>query len=75
MRSILNSSVLVAAERKKLTSPEVIRNVREAAGGVTIVLSSLSVAELAHAPHLADLIIGARQQAAEERNLDSFSPR
>jgi hypothetical protein len=29
---VLDSSVLVAAERKKLTTPEVIRKVREAAG-------------------------------------------
>ena len=50
----LDSSVLVAAERKKLTTPEVIRKVREAAGDVTIVISSLTVAELAHGIYRAD---------------------
>lgn len=45
---VLDSSVLVAAERKKLTTPQIIRKVREAAGDVTIVISSLTVAELAH---------------------------
>ena len=51
---VLDSSVLVAAERKKLTTPEVIRKVREAAGDVTIVISSLTVAELAHGIYRAD---------------------
>jgi predicted nucleic acid-binding protein len=45
---VLDSSVLVAAERKKLTTPDVIRKVRESAGDVTIVICSLTVAELAH---------------------------
>jgi predicted nucleic acid-binding protein len=45
---VLDSSVLVAAERKKLTTSEVIRKVREAVGDVTIVICSLTVAELAH---------------------------
>jgi tRNA(fMet)-specific endonuclease VapC len=51
---VLDSSVLVAAERKKLTTPEVIRKVREAAGDVTIVICSLTVAELAHGIYRAD---------------------
>jgi predicted nucleic acid-binding protein len=51
---VLDSSVLVAAERQKLTTPEVIRNVREATGDVTIVISSLTVAELAHGIYRAD---------------------
>ncbi len=51
---MLDSSVLVAAERKKLTTPEVIRKVREAAGDVTIVICSLTVAELAHGIYRAD---------------------
>jgi tRNA(fMet)-specific endonuclease VapC len=45
---VLDSSVLVAAERGKLTTPETIRNVRETAGEATIVICSLTVAELAH---------------------------
>lgn len=51
---MLDSRVLVAAERKKLITPEVIRKVREAAGDVTIVISSLTVAELAHGIYRAD---------------------
>ena len=45
---VLDSSVLVAAERKNLTTPEAIREVREAAGDVSIVICSMTVAELAH---------------------------
>jgi tRNA(fMet)-specific endonuclease VapC len=47
---VLDSSVLVAAERAKLTTPEVIRNIRASAdvGDVPIVISALTVAELAH---------------------------
>ncbi len=51
---VLDSSVLVAAERKKLTTPEAIRKVREAAGDVTIVICPLTVAELAHGIYRAD---------------------
>jgi len=51
---VLDSSVLVAAERRKLSTPEVIRKVREAAGDVTIVISSLTVAELAHGIYRAE---------------------
>jgi predicted nucleic acid-binding protein len=51
---VLDSSVLIAAERKRLTTPQVIRKVREAAGEVTIVISSLTVVELAHGIYRAD---------------------
>lgn len=45
---VLDSSVLVAAERNRLNTPEAIRKVREVTGDLTIVISSLTVAELAH---------------------------
>ena len=45
---VLDSSVLVAAERKNLTTPEAIREVREAAGDVSIVICSMTVAEPRH---------------------------
>ena len=47
---VLDSSVLVAAERAKLTTPEVMRNLRAAAdiGDPPIVISAMTVAELAH---------------------------
>ena len=51
---VLDSSVLIAAERKKLTTPEAIRKVREAAGEAAIVICSLTVAELAHGIYRAD---------------------
>jgi predicted nucleic acid-binding protein len=51
---VLDSSVLIAAERKKLTTPEAIRKVREATGDVTVVICSLTVAELAHGLYRAD---------------------
>jgi len=47
---VLDSSVLVAAERAKLTTPEVLRNIRATAevGDAPIVISVMTVAELAH---------------------------
>jgi len=51
---VLDSSVLVAAERQKLTTPQAIRKVRETAGDVTIVICPLTVAELAHGIYRAD---------------------
>jgi len=51
---VLDSSVLVAAERNKLTTPEAIRKVREAVGDITIVICSLTVAELAHGIYRAE---------------------
>jgi len=45
---VLDSSVLVAAERSKLTTPEAIKRIRKTAGDVPIVICSLTVAELAH---------------------------
>ena len=51
---VLDSSVLVAAERKKLTTSEAIKKVREAAGEVSIVICSMTVAELGHGIYRAD---------------------
>ena len=45
---VVDSSVLVGAERAKLTTPEVIKNIRASVGEVPIVISALTVAELAH---------------------------
>ncbi len=46
---VLDSSVLVAAERAKLTTPEVLRNIRASADiDAPIVISAMTVAELAH---------------------------
>ena len=51
---VLDSSVLVAAERAKLTTPETLKRVRAAAPDVPIVISALSLAELAHGIYRAD---------------------
>ena len=53
---VLDSSVLVAAERAKLTTPEVLRNIRASAdiGDAPIVISAMTVAELAHGIYRAD---------------------
>ncbi|HEV2278291.1 MAG TPA: PIN domain-containing protein [Acidobacteriaceae bacterium] len=51
---VLDSSVLVAAERAQITTPEAIRKVRAAVGDVDIVISALTVAELAHGIYRAD---------------------
>ena len=51
---VLDSSVLVAAERSKRTTPETIRTIRETVGEVPIVICSLTVAELAHGIYRAD---------------------
>jgi tRNA(fMet)-specific endonuclease VapC len=45
---VVDSSVLVSAERGKLTTPEVIRNLQQATGDVPIVICALTVAELGH---------------------------
>jgi predicted nucleic acid-binding protein len=45
---VLNSTILVAAERAKLTTPDVIKNIRASAGDVPSVICALTVAELAH---------------------------
>lgn len=52
---VVDSSVLVTAERGNLTTPEVIRLLREAGGDVPIIISALTVAELGHGVyHAAD---------------------
>ena len=45
---VLDSSALITAERRKLTTSEAIKKIREAAGDVPIVISSMTVAELGH---------------------------
>jgi predicted nucleic acid-binding protein len=45
---VVDSSVLVAAERGRLTTPDVIRSLRRSAGDVPMVISALTIAELSH---------------------------
>jgi predicted nucleic acid-binding protein len=51
---VLDSSVLVAAERKNHTTPEVIRSIRGTIGDVPIVICALTVAQLGHGIYRAD---------------------
>jgi predicted nucleic acid-binding protein len=51
---VLDSSVLIGAERVKLTTPEVIKSIRSIAGDLPIIISALTVAELGHAIYRAD---------------------
>lgn len=51
---VLDSSVLIAAERAKLKTPEVIKSIRSVAGDLPVILSALTVAELGHGIYRAD---------------------
>lgn len=59
---VLDSSVLVAAERGQLTTPEAIQRVRAAVGDVPVVISALTVAELAHGIYRAGTPARSRQR-------------
>jgi len=45
---VLDSSVIIAAERKRQTVQELLTWIREAAGEVNITLSAVTIAELVH---------------------------
>jgi predicted nucleic acid-binding protein len=45
---VLDSSVLIAAERRKLTAAQAIENVGKKIGEVPVVLSAMTVAEIGH---------------------------
>ena len=45
---ILDSSVLIAAERRKLTPEQTIETVRKTTGEIPIVLCALTIAEIGH---------------------------
>src|SRR4051812_49999931 len=45
---VLDSSVLIAAERRKLTAEQGAEMVRKAAGEIPIVLCALTIAEIGH---------------------------
>ena len=51
---VLDSSVLVAAERAGLKTPDLIKSIRSSTGDVPIIVSALTVAELAHGIHRAN---------------------
>lgn len=45
---VLDSSVLIASERRKLTAAQAIEDVQKTIGEVPVVLSSITVAEIGH---------------------------
>ena len=45
---VLDSSVLISAERRKLTASEAIENLQTAIGEIPVVLSAVTVAEIGH---------------------------
>ena len=51
---VLDSSILVGAERAKLSTPEVIKSIRSVIGDLPIIVSALTVAELGHGIYRAD---------------------
>lgn len=65
---VLDSSVLIAAERRKHTPVEVIKNVATAVGTVPIILSALTVAEIGHGIYRANTseIRGSRRAFLDE---------
>jgi predicted nucleic acid-binding protein len=50
----LDSSVLIAAERRKLTAAQAIQNIRQITGDLPIVLSALTIAEIGHSIYRAN---------------------
>ena len=45
---VLDSSVLIAAERRKLTPDQAIESVQETVGEISLVLCALTIAEIGH---------------------------
>jgi tRNA(fMet)-specific endonuclease VapC len=71
---VLDSSVLVAAERKQLTTLDAIKIIRDATGDVPIVISSLTVAELGHGIYRADTPERGRQRRQFLNELKAHVP-
>jgi predicted nucleic acid-binding protein len=71
---VLDSSVLVAAERKNATTPEVIRSIRQTIGDVPIVICALTVAELGHGIYRADTPQRAQQRRQFLEELKAHIP-
>src|SRR5438093_248987 len=59
---VLDSSVLVAAERVGRTTREVIQDIRTVVGEVPVIISALTIAELAHGIHRAQSSERAQQR-------------
>ena len=51
---VLDASILIAAERRKITAEQAIESVRKRVGEVPMVLCSLTVAEIGHGIYRSD---------------------
>lgn len=71
---VLDSNIVVAAERAKLTTSGVIRNIRTLIGDVPIIISALSIAELAHGIYRADSLDRSRQRRQFVDELKGYVP-
>ena len=60
---VLDSSVLISAERRKLTASEAIENLQTAIGEIPVVLSAVTVAEIGHGIYRAPIQIRERRRA------------
>lgn len=74
MGVVLDSSVLVAAERANLKTPDVIKQIRALIGDVPVVTSALSLAELAHGIYRAKTLEGGQQRRQFVDELKSQIP-
>jgi predicted nucleic acid-binding protein len=59
---VLDSSVLIAAERAKLTTPEAIKSIRASVGEIPVAICALTIAELAHGIYRARTADRSRQR-------------
>ncbi|HEX5430415.1 MAG TPA: PIN domain-containing protein [Bryobacteraceae bacterium] len=53
---VLDSSILIAAERRKLTAAEAVESVQKIIGEIPVVLSALTVAEIGHGIYRANTL-------------------
>jgi predicted nucleic acid-binding protein len=53
---VLDSSVLIAAERRKLTAAQVIEDIQKTIGEVPVVLSAITIAEIGHGIYRSNIL-------------------
>ncbi len=71
---VLDSSVLIAAERRQLTLEQAVEVVRQTVGEVPIVLSALTVAEIGHGIYRANTPLLRRRRRAFRNELEATVP-
>ena len=71
---VLDSSTLIAAERRNLTADQAIETVKETVGEIPIILSSLTVAEIGHGIYRANTPEIRERRARLSRRAKSHDP-